>query len=68
MIIKKRVNINNKYFNHICSDSNLCIKKVGTEEIYEDVYDLPSAKYEYEETDMEIKIEDTEDDVANPSF
>lgn len=66
MIVKKRVNINSKYFNHTFSDEKFYIRKVGTEEIYEDAYDLLSAKYEYEETD--IKIEDVPDDDTNPSF
>lgn len=67
MIIKKRVNINNKYYMHTYSDSNLYIRKIGTNEVYEDAYDLMSSKYEYEETDTRIEIEDIEDG-ANPSF
>ena len=67
MIIRKRENINNKYYMHTYSDSNLCIRKIGTNEVYEDAYDLMSSKYEYEETDIRIGIEDIEDG-ANPSF
>lgn len=32
------------------SDSNYMIKKVGTEEIYEEAIDVENASYEYEET------------------
>ena len=32
------------------SDSNFMIKKVGTEEIYEEAIDVENASYEYEET------------------
>ena len=32
------------------SDSNFMIKKVGTEEIYEEAIDVENAPYEYEET------------------
>ena len=63
MIIRKRENINNKYYMHTYSDSNLCIRKIGTNEVYEDAYDLMSSKYEYEETSLEIIKNDIESDL-----
>ena len=39
------------------SDSNLLIRKVGTEEIYSEAIDISTAPYEYEETDMPIEEE-----------
>ena len=66
MIVSKRVNLNRKYYRYTYSDSNLYIRKVGTDEIYENVYDLPSSDYEYEETDREI--EDIEDDDTDFGF
>jgi hypothetical protein len=48
MIIKDTIN----GFIHTYSDSNLMIKKVGTEEVYSEAYDI--LEFEYEETDIEI--------------
>ena len=66
MIVSKRANLNRKYYRHTYSDSNLYIRKVGTDEIYEDVYDALNSDYEYEETDREI--EDREDDDTDFGF
>lgn len=40
------------------SNENKYIKKVGTEEIYEDAADFEDLEYEYTETDDEIKNEE----------
>lgn len=42
----------------IYSDMDLCIHKIGTEEYYEEVIDIESAPYEYEETTEKINRED----------
>lgn len=39
------------------SDSGFYIRKVGTEEIYDEAIDVESAPYEYEETDEKIEQE-----------
>lgn len=55
-IIKETIgNLTRRY-----SDSNFLIKKVGTEELYAEAYDVQS--FEYEETDIPMEIpEDTND-------
>ena len=42
------------------SDSGFYIRKVGTEEIYDEAIDVESAPYEYEETDEKIEQEELE--------
>lgn len=39
------------------SDINLKIRKVGTEEIYDEAIDIEGAPYTYEETDMPIETQ-----------
>lgn len=39
-------------FIHTYSDSNFMIKKIGTDELYLEAYDV--INFEYEETDIEI--------------
>lgn len=46
----------NLYRNY--SDQNLKIRKVGTEEIYDEAIDVEFAPYTYEETDMPIESEE----------
>ena len=46
----------NLYRNY--SDQNLKIRKVGTEEIYDEAIDVEFAPYTYEETDMPIEVEE----------
>lgn len=58
MIITENVIINNKEFVHNFSDEKFYIKKEGTEEIYEEAYDLPNMGYIYIETDKKIETED----------
>ena len=50
MITTKNVTINGRQFKKTVSDTYL-IRKVGTDEIYSEAYDLPEKDYEYEETD-----------------
>lgn len=54
---KDKVNLYRTY-----STENLYIKKIGTDEIYDEVIDVENAPYEYEETDVliEEEIEETE--------
>ena len=40
------------------SDRNLYIKKIGTEEIYDEAIDVETAPFRYEETDKEIEQQD----------
>ena len=47
------------------SDENYMIKKVGTEEIYDEAIDVESATYEYEETTETLNDEATEQDYLN---
>lgn len=44
------------YITH--SDQNLKIRKVGTDEIYDEAVDIESAPYTYEETDIPIGQEE----------
>ena len=42
------------------SDQNLCIQKVGTEEVYSEAIDVENAPFEYVETDKPIEEETLE--------
>lgn len=59
MIIQELVELYGNNFKKTYSDSNVCIRKIGTEEIYDIAYDVLSVNYKYEETD--IPIEETEE-------
>ena len=50
MITIETVTINNRQFKKTVSDTYL-IRKISTNEIYSEAYDLPEKDYEYEETD-----------------
>lgn len=50
MIKKETITINNKKFVKTYSDTYM-IHKIGTDEIYIEAVDLPTSKFEYEETD-----------------
>ena len=50
MITIENIIINGRQFKKTVSDTYL-IRKVGTDEIYSEAYDLPEKDYEYEETD-----------------
>jgi hypothetical protein len=43
------------------SDADVKIKKVGTEEIYDEAIDVEGAPYTYEETDIPIEIVEEEE-------
>lgn len=49
---KDGVKLNKTY-----SDEGFYIRKVGTEEVYDEAIDVESAPYEYEETDEKIEQE-----------
>ena len=57
MIVKEfyRTRKDNIKLYRIYSDENLYIKKVGTEEIYDEAIDVEDSNYEYEETDTKIE-------------
>ena len=50
MITTENVTIDNRQFKKTVSDTYL-IRKIGTDEIYSEAYDLLEKDYEYEETD-----------------
>ena len=50
MITTENVTIGNRQFKKTVSDTYL-IRKVGTDEVYSEAYDLPEKDYKYEETD-----------------
>ena len=49
MITVENIIINGRQFKKTVSDTYL-IRKVGTDEVYSEAYDLPEKDYEYEET------------------
>ena len=50
MITVENITINGRQFKKTVSDTYL-IRKIGTDEVYSEAYDLPEKDYEYEETD-----------------
>lgn len=60
LIITETVNINGKELRKTYSDSNLMIRKVGTDKLYCEAIDVLDAAYTYEETGISIN----EDDIA----
>lgn len=44
------------------SDADLKIRKVGTDEVYDEAIDIDGAPYTYEETDAPIEVELITDD------
>lgn len=60
MIIKEKIEINNKEFIRHYSDLSLMIQKIGTEEIYSEAIDPIEYEREYIETDMPIEEENEE--------
>ena len=56
---KDGVKLNKTY-----SDSGFYIRKVGTEEIYDEAIDIESAPYEYEETEEKIEQEEIEQEMG----
>lgn len=43
--------------NRVFSDQDLMIRKVGTDEVYEEAIDVEGAPWSYEETDQEIELD-----------
>lgn len=64
MIIIETITLNNRQFKKTYSDEGYYIQKVGTEEIYSEAIDIPTANYEYIETDKKIE-EDSESEEEN---
>lgn len=58
MIIIENVTINGRQFKKTVSDTYL-IRKVGTDEVYSEAYDLPEKDYEYEETEELLPKEES---------
>lgn len=52
-----KTEILNERLKRTYSDSGKVIKKVGTEEFYSDAIDLITSTFEYEETDIDIELE-----------
>ena len=50
MITIENIIINGRQFKKTVSDTYL-IRKIGTDEVYSEAYDLPEKDYEYEETE-----------------
>lgn len=47
------VELNGKQFRHTAPSENKLLKKVGTEEIYDDAYDVLENNYEYIEIEKD---------------
>ena len=66
MIITEMIKVKEKNFKRTYSDEGYYIQKVGTEEVYSEAVDIPTANYEYVETDKKIEnnSENTEENNA----
>lgn len=64
MIIIETITLNNREFKKTYSNEGFYIQKVGTDEIYSEAIDIPTANYEYIETDKKIE-EDSESEEEN---
>ena len=62
MIVTENVTIGNKQFKKTVSDTYL-IRKVDTDEIYSEAYDLPEKNYEYEKTDELLPKDETFEEI-----
>lgn len=60
MVKVENVTINGKEFKKTYSDEGYYIQKKGTEQVYSEAIDIPSANYEYEETDKKIEQREEE--------
>ena len=60
MVKVEKITINGKEFKKTYSDEGYYIQKKGTEQVYSEAIDIPSAKYEYEETDKKIEKQEEE--------
>ena len=57
MITIENITINGRQFKKTVSDTYL-IRKIGTDEVYSEAYDLPEKDYKYEETDELLPKDD----------
>ena len=57
MITIENIIINGRQFKKTVSDTYL-IRKIGTDEVYSEAYDLPEKDYEYEETEELLPKDD----------
>ena len=57
MITIENIIINGRQFKKTVSDTYL-IRKVGTDEVYSEAYDLPEKDYDYEETEELLPKDD----------
>ncbi len=60
MVKIENITINGKEFKKTYSDEGYYIQKKGTEQVYSEAIDIPSANYEYEETDKKIEKQEEE--------
>ena len=49
MVITEKAEIGDMHFRKTYSDQHLIIKKIGTDELYEEAYDVLDSSYSYEE-------------------
>lgn len=73
MIKTEEIVINDKTFIRNYSDDNKYIQKVGTDEVYSEAVDIPTARYTYVETDKDIEtpaeeIQEKINDTANKVY
>lgn len=55
IVVEKYINeIDGREFKKTYSSENFLIRKIGTNEIYEEAIDLPNAVFEYEKTNNKI--------------
>ena len=59
MIIREQIIIDGRPYMHTYSDSGVRIRKIGTDEIYDDAIDV--LDYTYEETDIPIEAAPVDD-------
>lgn len=60
MIKTETIELNGKQFKRTYSDTYK-IKKIGTDEVYNEAVDILSANYEYEETDQALSRDEAND-------
>lgn len=60
MIKTETIELNGKQFKRTYSDAYK-IKKIGTDEVYDEAVDILSANYEYEETDQALSRDEAND-------
>ena len=58
MIKQEEREFNGKMFKYTYSTDGYRLRKVGTDEIYDDVYDILESNYEYEETEEKVEVDD----------